>query len=132
MASPVAWGCVHMAVTALQTRLSMRTMGKCIFHFFMAVGAKLGDSGSTWRLRMRVVAGLALDISCVMRAGPPFIGSRFVASAAQLGIGVLRHQSLRMTRLEWPMAGLAGHTFMRVCVLCQVITGGMAFQAGKI
>ena len=121
-----------MAVTALQTSLSMRTMGKGIFHFFMAVGTKLGNRGCSRRLRMRVVAGLALDVSCVMRAGSPFIGSRFVAGTAQLGIRILRHQSLRVTRLEWPMAGLAGHTFMRVCVLCQVKTGGMAFQAGKV
>ena len=98
----------------------------------MTVGAELGNRRRSWRLGVGIMACLALNIRCMMGAGAPFIGGGLMAGAAQLRVWPDRHRGFWVTRLERSVAGFARNPFMSISAICDIVAGGMAFQAGKV
>ncbi len=98
----------------------------------MAVAAQLGHRRGPGPLRVRIVAGLALDANLTVLAGIPFILGRRMAGGTKLSIGLDGHRLNRVALLEGSVAGFAGHTLEGVLVGGGVVAGGVTGQAGKL
>ena len=81
---------------------------------------------------MRIVTGMALNACLAVRAGMPFIGGCLMAGAAQICIGRHGHQGIRVTGLEWAVAGFAGNALMGIGAALGIKSCCMARQASKI
>ena len=103
-------------------------MREGIAAFFMAVAAQGGYRICLGRLRVRVVACLALHACLGVFAGTPLIGGVLVAGRAQLRIGRDRHELAGMVGLEGTVAGFAADAFLRVRSGLGIEAGGVACQ----
>ncbi len=123
---------VHVTVAAFQSCVRMCAVGEGAAHFLVAGGAQCGHRVSFGRLRVRIVASLALYPLLGMHRRSPFIRCSFVACAAQVCVRSDGHRLLGMVGLERAMAGFARHACFCVFPRLGIKAGSMALEAGNL
>lgn len=118
-----------MAITAFQAGVGMGAVGEGFAAILVAVGAQVRDCVGFGGLGVRVVTGLALNTGCAVLAGAPFVGGRFVAVAAQVGVWRNRHVLGRVIGLERTMAGFTSDAFFHETTGIFIETCRVALQA---
>ena len=76
------WACVHMAVAAFQTSVSVGSVGEAIAAFFVAIAAQGSDAFGLGGLGVGVMAIFTYNARSAVHAGAPLIGGLLMASGA--------------------------------------------------